>query len=97
MKTIKQLWNELIKHPDYIHGSIWTKNDIMDKLTDELEEYLIDTFDYDEVAPELIEKLTSSFIEENKSHIQNTIYNYEEYNYRHDCWSINFDEYEFPI
>ena len=96
MKTIIELWNELINHPDYIHGSIWTKNDVIGKLTDELEEYLIDSFDYEEMDSEWIEEVTSSFIEENKIEIQKIIYDYENYNYKHDCWSIDFDDYEFP-
>lgn len=95
-KTIIELFKELENHPDFIYASIWTKNDIVDNISEQLEEYLIDTFGYDEIAPEWIEKVALSFVEENKYDIQNIIHNYEEYNYVHDCWEINFKDYEFP-
>lgn len=95
-KTIIELFTELENHPDFIYASVWTKVDIVDNISDELEEYLIDTFGYDEIAPEWIEKVALSFVEENKYVIQKNIQNYEENNYVHDCWKINFKDYKFP-
>ena len=95
-KTIIELFKELENHPDFIYASIWTKNDIVDDISELLEEYLIDTFGYDEIAPEWIEKVALSFVEENKYVIQNNIENYEENIYINDCWRIIFEDYEFP-
>jgi hypothetical protein len=96
MRTIQELFNELENHPDYIYASVWTKNDVVNNISDNLEEYLIDTFDYDEIDPEWLEKTSLQFVNDNKYKIQKIIHNYEEYNYVHDCWSICFEDYEFP-
>lgn len=95
-KTINELFTELENHPDFICANVWTKNDIVEIITEPLEEYLIDTFGYDEIEPSWIEKVVLSFIEHNKYNIQKIIQSYEECNYVHDCWSIEFNDYEFP-
>jgi hypothetical protein len=96
MRTIQELFNELENHPDYIYASVWTKNDVVNNINDNLEEYLIDTFDYDEIDPEWLEKTSLQFVNDNKNKIQKIINNYEEYNYVYDSWSISFEDYEFP-
>jgi len=96
MRTIQELFNELENHPDYIHASVWTKNDVVNNISDNLEEYLIDTFDYDEIDPEWLEKISLQFVNDNKFKIQKIMLNYEEYNQDYDFWSISFEDYEFP-
>jgi hypothetical protein len=94
-KTIDELWVELIKHPNFFHGNIWTKDDVIHKLTSDFEEYLTDTNYCEKISSENIEKIITLFIDGNKCLIQNIMYNHQKFNEREDCWSIDFDEYPF--
>lgn len=94
-KTIDELWAELIKHPNFFHGNIWTKDDVIDKLTSDLEEHLTDTNNCEKISFENIKKVITLFIDGNKWLIQNIMYYHEKFNERDDCWSIDFDKSPF--
>lgn len=76
MRDIKELWRELQQHPDYVTGTVWTKQNIVDTLQDHLDD-------------EDFNRVSELFVDENKEHIALVIGDFECSNYEYGSWVDN--------
>jgi hypothetical protein len=79
MKDIKQLWKEIIQHPDFVAGRIHIKEDIVEILED-----YVDDEDFN--------RISELFVEENKEKIMCVIDDFEDANYEYSSWVNNMDD-----
>ena len=80
MRTIKEIWNELENHPDYVTGTVWTKQAVISMI----EEYADD---------EDFNRISELFFEENKIKISNRISEFEATAYDYgSSWTEGIDD-----
>lgn len=79
MRDINEIWKELENHPDYVTGTLWTKQNIVDTLQDH-----IDDEDFNRVS--------ELFVDENKEHIALVIGSFEESNYECGSWVDDMED-----
>jgi hypothetical protein len=94
METIEKLWHEILNHPDYVAGNIWTVKDASGALGYEIQNYLED--EIDELDEERLDLLSTDFVRLNKTKINKVIYNFESSAYRRGMWEVDFDEVKIP-
>ena len=80
MKTIEQIWSELTSHPDFVTGTIHTKQNV----TEILEYKYADDEDFIRVL--------DLFVEENKQEISVVIDNFYVIDYEYGHWSNEMDD-----
>ena len=81
MRDIKEIWNELQQHPDFVTGRIHTKKSIVNTL-----DFVFEDLDEDFM------RITELFVDENKSKIAEIIDDFELDNYQHGSWVDNMDD-----
>ena len=97
MKTINELWDKVINHPDYVTGSLWTVEDVASNFECELEGYLVDELNLEETDDFDIEKYSLDVVKLNKEIFKDTINKFESYSYSIGCnWEANIDELKLP-
>ena len=79
MRDIKEIWIELQEHPDFITGRIHTKQHIVERLED-----YVDDEDFSRIA--------ELFVDENKTKIADEIDNFECDNYQYGTWIDNLGD-----
>jgi hypothetical protein len=79
MKTITELWNELQNHPDYVTGSLWTKQSIVNLLEDHVDD-------------EDFNRISELFVDENKKDIAFKIRQFEDDNYEYGSWHHEIED-----
>jgi hypothetical protein len=79
MKDIKELWKEIQQHPDYVTGTLWTKQNIAETIEDNLDD-------------EDFSRISELFVEENKEHIASVIDSFEERNYEYGSWVDDMED-----
>ncbi|WP_396137548.1 hypothetical protein [Flavobacterium sp.] len=88
MRNINEIWIELINHPEYVTGVIWTIESVAQVLETDLE----DNEDFDLHGMSL-EDYTKEIVTNNKSKFTDLIDDFEAYCYKHDSWSSNLEYY----
>lgn len=73
IKTINELWDKVINHPDYVTGSLWTVQDVAPNFECELEGYLIHELNLEETDEFDIEKYSLDVVKQNIEIFKNTI------------------------
>lgn len=96
MKKINELWDELTNHPDYVTGNLWTVEDVASNFEYQLEVYLENKFNYQDIDYSQIERYSFDIIKENKEQFKNTIDNFESYSYKHGTWDISIEKLILP-
>lgn len=80
MKTIKELWKELQQHPDFVTGTLHTKQDVTNIL------------EYKYEDDEDFMRVLDLFVEENKHKISVIIDNFYVVDYDYGHWSDNLGD-----
>jgi hypothetical protein len=80
MKTITELWNELRNHPDFVTGTCWTVQDIIENAECYVE-------DNDSVPLDEVGNHAEFIIRYNKEKIANIISEWEGSCYENCSWS----------
>ena len=88
MKNINEIWEELINHPEYITGNIWTIGSVAQVIETDLE----DNEDFDLHGMSL-EDYTKEIVTKNKSKFTYLIDDFEADCYKYDSWSSNLEYY----
>jgi hypothetical protein len=88
MKNINEIWQELINHPDYVTGSLWTIESVAEVIETNIEDD--EEFDLHEMS---IEDYTKDIVTKNKSKFTDLIDDFEADCYKHDSWSSNLEYY----
>jgi hypothetical protein len=96
MKTINELWDELTNHPEYVTGSLWTVEDVASNFECEVESYLEDELNLEEIDEADIEKYSLDIVKQNIEIFKNTIKEFESYSYEYGTWEITIDELNIP-
>jgi hypothetical protein len=96
MKTIYELWDEIKNHPDYVTGSLWTVEDVASNFECEVESYLEDELNLEEIDEADIEKYSLDIVKQNIEIFKNTIMEFESYSYEYGTWEITIDELNIP-
>lgn len=92
MRNINEIWKELINHPEYVTGGIWTIESVAQVIETDLE----DNEDFD-LHGMSIEDYTKEIVTINKSKFIDLIDDFEAYSYKHDCWSSNLEYYGIEL
>jgi len=97
MKTIKELWDELTNHPDYVTGSLWTVEDVASNFECEVEDYLEEKLNLEKIDETDLEKYSLDIVKHNIPIFKNTIDKFESFSYSYGCnWEVNIDELVLP-
>ena len=97
MKTINELWDELTNHPDYVTGSLWTVEGVASNFECEVEEYMEEKLNLEEIDEADIEKYSLDVVKQNIRIFKKTIDKFESYSYSYGCnWEVNIDELNLP-
>ena len=97
MKTINELWDELTNHPDYVTGSLWTVEDVASNFECEVEEYMEEKLNLEEIDESDIVKYSLDIVKQNIQIFKNTIDKFESYSYSIGCnWETNIDKLVLP-
>jgi hypothetical protein len=97
MKTINELWDELTNHPDYVTGSLWTVEGVALHFECEVEEYMEEKLNLEEIDEADIEKYSLDIVKQNIEIFKKTIDKFESYSYSYGCnWEANIDELNLP-
>jgi hypothetical protein len=96
MKTINELWDELINHPDYVTGSLWTVEDVASNFECQVEEYMEEKLNLEEIDETDIEKYSLDIVKQNIEIFKNTINEFESYSYEYCSWEITIDKLNLP-
>ena len=96
MKTINELWDELTNHPDYVTGSLWTVEDVASNFEWQVEDYLEEKLNLEEIDETDIEKYSIDVVKQNIQIFKNTIDKFESYSYEYGTWEITIDELNLP-
>jgi len=88
MKNINEIWEELINHPEYITGNIWTIGSVAQVIETDLE----DNKDFD-LRGMSLEDYTKEIVTKNKSKFTYLIDDFEADCYKYDSWSSNLEYY----
>ena len=96
MKTINELWDELTNHPDYVTGSLWTVEDVASNFECEVEEYMEEKLNLEEIGETDIEKYSLDIVKQNIEIFKNTIKEFESYSYEYCSWEITIDQLNLP-
>jgi hypothetical protein len=96
MKTINELWDELTNHPDYVAGNIWKLSDVSCAIESEIQSYLEEEFEIDDIGVERLESLSKEFVKLNKKELNEIIYNFESFFYKRSMWEVDISEMEMP-
>ena len=96
MEKIEKLWRKILNHPDYIAGNIWTIGDVSSHIECEIQCYLEDEFEIDDIEGEKLELLSRDFIRLNKNKFYDVIYEFESSVYKCETWDAYFEEMEMP-
>jgi hypothetical protein len=67
MKTIDTSWNELTVHPDYMASNIWNISDVSLAIESEIQNYLEEELEIDNIENERLELLSKEFVQLNKN------------------------------
>ena len=98
MKTINELWDELTNHPDYVTGSLWTVKDVASNFECEVEEYMEEKLNLEEIDESDIIKYSLDIVKQNIQIFKNTIeehlFNLELWNWEVDIDQLNLPEFE---
>lgn len=73
MRTIKEIWKELEQHPDFVTGTLWTKENVIDQLQD--------------LEDEDLTRVVDILVEKNKKRFGNAIDRFEGGAYDYGCWT----------
>ena len=65
MKTINELWDELTNHPNYVTGSLWTVEDVASNFEFQVEEYMEEKLNLEEIDETDIEKYSLDIVKQN--------------------------------
>ena len=79
MKTINELWDELTNHPDYVTGSLWTVEDVASNFECEVEEYMEEKLNLEEIDESGYKFFLISIIYYNYNNLSAFIYYYLNY------------------
>jgi hypothetical protein len=97
MKTINELWDELTNHPDYVTGSLWTLENVASNFECEVEEYMEEKLNLEEIDEADIEKYSLDIVKQNIEIFKNTIDEFESYSYSYGCsWEPDIDQLNLP-
>ena len=96
MKTINELWDKVINHPDYVAGNIWTISDVSCAIESEIQCYLEEEFEIDDIGVERLDSLSKEFVKLNKKELNEIIYDFESFVYKGEMWEIDIFEMEMP-
>ena len=96
MKTIYELWNELTNHPDYVTGSLWTIEDVASNFEWQVEDYMEEKLNLEEIDEVDVEKYSIDVVKQNIQIFKNTIDKFESYSYKYGTWEITIDELNLP-
>ena len=96
MKTIDEIWDELRNHPDYVTGSLWTIEDIAINYEYNVENYLVDELNIEEIDESDIEKYSLDIVKHNIELFKNAIEDLEAHSYG-SYWEITIDELNLPV
>ena len=88
MKNINEIWKELINHPEYVTGSIWTIESVAEVIETNIEDE--EEFDLHGMS---IEDYTKEIVTKNKSKFTDLIDDFEADCYKHDNWISNLEYY----
>lgn len=88
MKNINEIWQELINHPEYVTGSIWT----IESVAEVIETNIEDDEEFDLLGMS-IEDYTKEIVTKNKSKFTDLIDDFEADCYKHDNWISNLEYY----
>ena len=103
MKTIYELWDEIKKHPDYVTGSFYTVEDVASNFECEVEEYMEEKLNLEEIDESDIVKYSLDIVKQNIQIFKNTIDKFESYSYSYGCnWEpdielLNLPEFEANV
>ncbi|WP_310595135.1 hypothetical protein [Flavobacterium sp.] len=92
MKSIDEIWKELINHPEYMTGSIWTIESVAQVIETDIE----DDEDFDLLGMS-IKDYTKEIVTKNKTKFIDIIDDFEAYCYKHDSWSSKLDYYGIEL
>lgn len=92
MRNINEIWKELINHPEYVTGGIWTIESVAQVIETDLE----DNEDFD-LHGMNIEDYTKEIVTINKPKFIDLIDDFEAYCYKHDSWSSNLEKYDIEL
>lgn len=96
MKTINELWDKVINHPDYVAGNIWKLSDVSCAIESEIQCYLEEEFEIDDIGVETLESLSKEFVKLNKKELNEIIYDFESFFYKSSMWEVDISEMEMP-
>ncbi len=91
MKNISEIWQELINHPEYVTGSIWTIESVAEVIETNIED---DEFDLHGMS---LEDYTKEIVTKNKSKFTDLIDDFEADCYKHDNWISNLEYYGIEL
>jgi hypothetical protein len=77
MRNIKEIWKELEQHPDFVTGTLWTKENVIDQLED--------------LEDEDLNRVVDILVEKNKKRFGNIIEQFEGNAYEYGCWTDDLD------
>lgn len=92
MRNINEIWKELINHPEYVTGRIWTIESVAEVIETNIEDD--EEFDLHGMS---IEDYTKKIVINNKSKFIDNIDDFETYCYKHDSWSSNLEDYGIEL
>jgi hypothetical protein len=97
MKTINELWDELTNHPDYVTGSLWTVEGVASNFEWQIEEYIEEKLNLEEIDESDIEKYSLDVVKQNIQIFKKTIDKFESYSYSYGCnWNANINKLNLP-
>ena len=85
MKTLTELWSEVVNHPDFVDGRIWDVNDVASHIESNVEDYM-DENDL-EYTHEDLETISVQIVKNNIHQFADMIERWESNAYEYDHWS----------
>lgn len=93
MKSIDELWEELLEHPDCVTATLWS----IESVAEIIETNVDDNEEYYNPHEMTLEDCTKFIVTKNKFKFANIIDKFEEYRYEDNCWNLNLDDYELEL
>jgi len=85
MKTLNELWSEVVNHPDFVDGRIWGVDDVATHIESNVEDYLSE---YDmEYTEESLTELSNQITRLCKHDFAKIIERWESSCYEYEGWS----------
>jgi hypothetical protein len=90
MRNIKDIWNELENHPDFVTGTFWEVETVADLIQWSLEQ----EEDYENLSDEELQLKSIEFVRSKKNDLAHVIRKYEGNSYEYESWTseLNFNK-----